>query len=195
MPKPPRRDEQKLLMDADKVLRFEGVLADDVEENENRKFVIAVSLGDDSVGVWELKQRNSGHSEGKFASRSRKKNPATGTWFKAVDFYIGALLSINASPFRLTGADEKALSYMEEHPEQFAVADVQVILQKIQPLASWLQKQEGMVSGAQLAAAAEGHGAPLHAHEILTLSRSFGHYVYSLSDTAVDAGKLLEALG
>lgn len=195
MPKPPRRDEQKLLVDADKVLRFEGVLADDVEENENRKFVIAVSLGDDSVGVWELKQRNSGHSEGKFASRSRKKNPATGTWFKAVDFYIGALLSINASPFRLTGADEKALSYMEEHPEQFAVADVQVILQKIQPLASWLQKQEGMVSGAQLAAAAEGHGAPLHAHEILTLSRSFGHYVYSLSDTAVDAGKLLEALG
>ena len=34
-----------------KVLRFEGVLADDVEENENRKFVIAVSLGDDSVGA------------------------------------------------------------------------------------------------------------------------------------------------
>lgn len=33
------------------VLRFEGVLADDVEENENRKFVIAVSLGDDGVGV------------------------------------------------------------------------------------------------------------------------------------------------
>ena len=27
---------------------------------------------------------------------------------RAVDFYIGALLSINASPFLLTGADDKA---------------------------------------------------------------------------------------
>ena len=39
------------LLGPTKVLRFEGVLADDVEENENRKFVIAVSLGDDSVGA------------------------------------------------------------------------------------------------------------------------------------------------
>jgi len=195
MPKPPRRDEQKLLVDADKVLRFEGVLADDVEENENRKFVIQVSLGDDSVGVWELKQRNSGHSEGKFASKSRKKNPATGTWFKAVDFYIGALLSINASPFLLTGADDKALCYMEEHPDQFAVANVQLALQKIQSLTSWLQKRDGMISGATLQQAAEDHGAPLKDHEVLTLSRSFGKYVYALSEAEVDVAQLLEALG
>jgi hypothetical protein len=32
-----------------------------------------------------------------------------------VDFYIGALLSINASPFRLTGADEKA-AWLMVHP-------------------------------------------------------------------------------
>lgn len=82
MAKPPRRDEQKLLAEADKALRFEAVLADDVEENENRKFVLQISISDDAVGVWELKQRNSGHSEGKFASKSRKKNPETGTFFK-----------------------------------------------------------------------------------------------------------------
>ena len=37
------------------VLRFEALLADDVEENENRKFVVAIYLGDDSVGVSRLR--------------------------------------------------------------------------------------------------------------------------------------------
>ena len=110
---------------------------------------------------------------------------------RAVDFYIGALLSINASPFLLTGADDKAhiqlqmirdnrsthstpphvqaLCYMEEHPDQFAVAnaagwqdfpvvlretwprcEVQLALQKIQSLTSWLQKRDGMISGLDL---------------------------------------------
>lgn len=48
-----------VLLGPTKVLRFEGVLADDVEENENRKFVIAVSLGDDSVGAaWPGNRRS-----------------------------------------------------------------------------------------------------------------------------------------
>ncbi|CAK9046383.1 unnamed protein product [Durusdinium trenchii] len=195
MPKPPRRDVQKLLVDADKVLRFEGVLADDVEENENRKFVIAICLGDDSVGVWELKQRNSGHSEGKFASKSRKKNPATGTWFRPADFFIGASLLINSSPFRLTGADEKALCYMEEHPDQFPVADVNAAVQKTRAISGWLQEQSGIVGGEELQRAAEEGGVPLNEHEILTLSRGFGRHVLRVSDAAVDASKLLEALG
>ncbi|CAE7679304.1 efhc2 [Symbiodinium sp. CCMP2456] len=125
--KPPRRDEQKELADADKVLRFEAVLADDVEENETRRFVVAIWLGDDSVGVWEIKQRNSGHSAGKFASKSRKKNPATGKWFKPEEFYIGATVAISASPFHLTGADEKALCYMEENSAQFVVSNASAI--------------------------------------------------------------------
>ncbi|CAJ1378512.1 unnamed protein product [Effrenium voratum] len=194
MPKQPRRDEQKLLVDADKVLRFEALLADDVEENENRKFVVAIYLGDDSVGVWELKQRNSGHSEGKFASKSRKKNPATRTWFKAVDFYVGAEVSINASPFLLVGADDKALSYMEEHPDQFEVSNVSAVVGKLQSLKGWLQKQSGQISGAELQRAAQDSGLSLCAHEVLTLSRAFGRNVYVVAEAAVDASQLLGAL-
>mmetsp|Transcript_51051 Transcript_51051/g.118951 ORF Transcript_51051/g.118951 Transcript_51051/m.118951 type:complete len:628 (-) Transcript_51051:76-1959(-) len=192
--KPPRRDEQKELADADKVLRFEAVLADDVEENENRRFVVAIWLGDNSVGVWELKQRNSGHAEGKFASKSRKKNPATGTWFQPADFYVGATVAINASPFRLNGADEKALCFMEENCAQFPMANVNTVLAKVQPLKEPLQQRTGFVSCADLQKIAQEAGLPLSEHEVLTLSRRFGKYVWITSKAAVDAAKLAEAL-
>lgn len=57
------------------------------------RFIVAVFVADDSVGVWELKLRNSGHGEasarlpevemrqGKWANKARRKNPATGSWF------------------------------------------------------------------------------------------------------------------
>jgi len=193
--KPPRRDEQKELADADKVLRFEAVLADDVEENETRRFVVAIWLGDDSVGVWEIKQRNSGHSAGKFASKSRKKNPATGKWFKPEEFYIGATVAISASPFHLTGADEKALCYMEENSAQFVVSNVDAILVKLRDLKEHLQKQSGFVSGADLKRMAEDRGLSLCEHEVLTLSRRFGTYVWIFGKSGVDAAKLAQALG
>ena len=60
-----------------------------------RRFIVAVFMADDSVGVWELKLRNSGHGEarmavhralewhqGKWANKARRKNPATGRWFE-----------------------------------------------------------------------------------------------------------------
>ena len=130
---------------------------------------------------------------------------------RAVDFYIGALLSINASPFLLTGADDKArvqlqiitddMSPQQSSPCAGAVlhggapgpissckcrlvagfsmilwvfpwvlreecasllhrnagrngpvfrCEVQLALQKIQSLTSWLQKCDGMISGRDL---------------------------------------------
>ncbi len=58
-------------------------------------------LANDTVCIWEQKNRNSGQTEGKFAERGRKKNPATNTWYKPSDFYIGAVLTIQAVPFEI----------------------------------------------------------------------------------------------
>lgn len=121
-PRPPRRDINKMMNEAGKVLRFEGVMATEKAEDANRRFVIAVHLADDGVAVWEKRQRNSGHAEGKFALKSRKKNPATGTWFKPEDFFVGARVEINGMPFELSAADEATERYFDEeyarqHPE------------------------------------------------------------------------------
>lgn len=62
-PRPPQRDMKRLIADADKVMRFEAKLANNIPQDEKRRFIVAVFMADDSVGVWELKSRNSGHDE------------------------------------------------------------------------------------------------------------------------------------
>merc|ERR1719456_563340 len=108
---------------SDQVLRYEACMANSLPEDEKRTFIIGVFLADDSVAVWELRQRNSGHSEGKFAERSKKSNRATGSTFKPQDFFVGADVEINAVPFHILKADEYTLRYMEEHADTFQMAN------------------------------------------------------------------------
>eukprot|EP00931_Biecheleriopsis_adriatica_P081804 TRINITY_DN5513_c0_g1_i4.p1 TRINITY_DN5513_c0_g1~~TRINITY_DN5513_c0_g1_i4.p1 ORF type:complete len:629 (-),score=137.74 TRINITY_DN5513_c0_g1_i4:75-1961(-) len=193
-PRVPRKDIHKLLLNADKILRFEAVIVNGVFEDENRKFIVGLYQADDSVGVWELKQRNSGHAEGKFASKSKKKNPATGTWFKASDFYVGAIVEVNATPLHLVGADEAALHYMEEHPEEFHVADVGRVLSKLAGLRGHLSKQGGRIECAALQKdAATRFGIELVDHELITLARKFGKYEPGENIAYVDASAILTA--
>merc|ERR1711870_185278 len=101
------------MVHSDKMMRFEATIANGTTEDKNRIFIVIMYLADDTVGVWEKRQRNSGHAEGKFALRSKKKNAATGTWFQPSDFYVGATVEINSTPFLLRDADEGTLKYME----------------------------------------------------------------------------------
>eukprot|EP00448_Togula_jolla_P000404 CAMPEP_0170614838 /NCGR_PEP_ID=MMETSP0224-20130122/25017_1 /TAXON_ID=285029 /ORGANISM="Togula jolla, Strain CCCM 725" /LENGTH=521 /DNA_ID=CAMNT_0010940529 /DNA_START=115 /DNA_END=1680 /DNA_ORIENTATION=+ len=106
-PRQPRLDVNKL-MSEDRSLRFEALIEGASEEDEDRRFVIQLRLADNYVGVWEMRQRNSGHTEGKFAQLSRKKNPATGKWFEPEDFRVGEIIEVNAVPFKLLKADESS---------------------------------------------------------------------------------------
>lgn len=133
-PKPPRQDLLKLMTNSDKVLRFEARMDNGLLEDRARKFVLGVFLSDDSVAVWEIRQRNSGHAEGKFAERSRKKNPATFSWFSPGDFFVGASITISSCPFFVYRADEYTLKFMESYPEVFPQADIQSIASKIRAL-------------------------------------------------------------
>jgi len=185
-PRPPRRDINKLMTDADKVMRFQGQMLNDQAQDKHRKFVVACYPADDSVGVWELKQRNSGHSEGKFALKSKKRNPATGKWFKCQDFYVGAAVEINSTPFFLVGADEGTLRFMEECKEEFPLADIGLIAKKLGGIegelakvnAISIQNLQSMVGGAILQ------------HELLTIQRACP----CAEDGNIDTGKLLEAM-
>mmetsp|Transcript_6479 Transcript_6479/g.11952 ORF Transcript_6479/g.11952 Transcript_6479/m.11952 type:complete len:647 (+) Transcript_6479:118-2058(+) len=175
-PRPPRRDILKLMNQQGKVLRFFGQMANDREEDARRRFIVAIYLSDDSVGVWELRQRNSGHAEGKFALKTRKKNPATGTWFTPMDFQIGKIVTVNATPFFLLRADDATLKFMEANPQVFPAADVQQIAARLQPLAESLAANGGPTMEPEDLRrwAQESLGVEIGPHELVTLRRACG---------------------
>lgn len=174
-PRPPRQDVRRLLEDSNKVMRFEAHLVTGRTEDANRRFIVAVNVADKGVTVWETRQRNSGHAEGKFAQKSKKKNPATGTWFKPSDFYVGATLEINAAPFHLVKADEVTMRHMEQHTSEFPVAHAALTASKLTGLRDDLTQAGETISLEELAGLAEARlGVALVDHELISLARAFG---------------------
>lgn len=169
-PKPPRKDLIKLMSHSEKVLRFEAKMANQLPEDSSRKFIIGCFLADDSVAVWELRQRNSGHSEGKFAERSRKINPATGQSFKPQDFFVGADVVINSVPFSIHRADEYSLRFMEAHTDQFPMADPMKVAVKIAAVKGSIGPGP-TVSPDQLISAATAAGVAFSDQELITVLR------------------------
>jgi len=178
-PRAPRRDINKLMGDQGKVLRFQGQMLNGKTEDANRRFVVAIYLADDMVGVWELRQRNSGHAEGKFAFKSKKKNPATGTWFNPQDFQIGETVQINCMPFKLLRGDDSTLKYMEKYCHEFPSADIRVIGAKLiglqGDLAAKLAGEIAEITPEEMCRLAEDNlGVQLNPHEVVTLRRACG---------------------
>jgi hypothetical protein len=193
-PRAPRRDINKLMGDQGKVLRFQGQMMNGKMEDQNRRFVVAIYLADDSVGVWELRQRNSGHTEGKFAEKSKKKNPATGTWFTPTDFQIGGVVEVNSTPFRLLRGDAATLSYMEKYCQYFPMADLRLIGNKLIGLQDdFAVRGDTMTPDDVSKLAEEKLGVTLDPHEMVTLRRACGEMQERLDDTPDDAFDAAEA--
>jgi hypothetical protein len=171
-PKPPRKDLLKLMTNSDRVLRFEAKMGNGLPEDKARTFVIGVFLADDTVGVWEPRKRNSGHTEGKWAERSKKRNPATGDWFKPVDFFVGAGVEINGCPFVIAKADEYTLKYMEQNPEVFGKAGIAEVAAKISGLKA-VPEFTGMIKPDDLRALAQAKlGYTLADQELIAILRA-----------------------
>merc|ERR1712224_475440 len=130
-PQVPKQDLVKLTTLDGKILRFEARCANYQVEDEDRKFIIGFFCANDTVACWELRQRNSGFAEGKFAERGRKRNEATGEWYKPQDLFVGAEVAISSMPMIITRADEYTLKYLEENAHNFPMSNVDMILQKI----------------------------------------------------------------
>mmetsp|Transcript_3328 Transcript_3328/g.7418 ORF Transcript_3328/g.7418 Transcript_3328/m.7418 type:complete len:471 (-) Transcript_3328:16-1428(-) len=196
-PRPPRKDEIKLMSQEGQALRFEGRMANGVADDSARRFVVAVYVSDDSVCVWEKKQRNSGYSSGKFALKSKKRTP-DGTWYKAQDFFLGAVVVINAMPFHLLNADDATISYMEAHKDEYPVSDERLILSKIRQAKSAIQEACGKgpdrATLEELANLTYAAGLDLSSHELLTLIRKYGQQDGFEPDGTIQLSKLAALL-
>ena len=145
LPKPPQRDFIKF-MEKDRsglnsnVLRFVATLKTENPVDAGRKFIVSFFLSDDTVAVFEPPQRNSGVIGGKFLERGRIQKPnqamfksELSEYYVAKDIYIGAECTFNDHVFIIEDADEYAMQYMEARPNEFNVANVDAILEKVRP--------------------------------------------------------------
>ncbi|EDV98296.1 EF-hand domain-containing family member C2 [Drosophila grimshawi] len=137
-PKAPQADFKKLMKYDGCILRFGAKLMSIIKENCERSFVVSYYLADDTVQIYEVARRNSGFMGGEFLKRARvalpgqeKFSSARPEYYRANDFYIGSRLNLKDHIFHIISADEFTLLYMEQHPNEFPVADIRSIMQRI----------------------------------------------------------------
>ncbi|KAH0785038.1 EF-hand domain-containing family member C2 isoform X2 [Histomonas meleagridis] len=130
-PKPAPKDQVKLVTKMGQVLRFNAKMITRNTVDASRRFIITFYLSDDTLQIFEPQQRNSGIIGGKFLQRAKMKNIDTNEYFKAQDFEVGKVITVNNIKFQLLEATEYALSYMEADPDNFPQADLFEIVNKL----------------------------------------------------------------
>jgi len=174
-PVQPKRDLQKMMILGGEVLRFEAKLVNGQPEDECRTFIIGYYPADDELAVWELQQRNSGFTGGRFCEKGRYTNPDTLKRFRLADLPVGRTVMIKSHPLLIIRADERCLQYCENNPDQFPWADLGRVAQKLAPLKDVPELQdEAGVDPDILKYLAPNMGIDLIDHEIITLLRSCG---------------------
>jgi len=61
------------------------LLSENKEDNE-RQFIISFFCGDDNIMVYEIADKNSGLTKGKFMEKLKHKSPITGKFYTEKDF-------------------------------------------------------------------------------------------------------------
>jgi hypothetical protein len=85
-------------------------------------------LVDDTIAIFEKAEANSGFGAGKFLERGPQKN-ADGAPVLATQLYVGAVVTLRSFQFRIVGADDFALNFMEENG--FACSNAEGILARL----------------------------------------------------------------
>jgi len=194
VPKPPPKDLAKLMVNSNKILRYETVPMNGLPEDAARSFVIWYYLMDDSIMVIENKVRNSGVWEGKFRERDNFGDRVMNTDvypprpFTPADFFVGQHVTISALPMRITRADEYTLKYMEQNPHVWPMAGASNVASKFAGLD--LAKCPAKLTPDELRAmVGQQLGFELLDHELITLLRSCG--TPDSADINMDAVKAL----
>ncbi|XP_058514978.1 EF-hand domain-containing family member C2 [Ochotona princeps] len=146
IPTPPRKNFLKS-MEGDSygnisnTLRFFAKLETDRIPEDDRIFVLAYYLGDDTISVFEPLERNSGFTGGMFLKRSRVKKPGQevfksepSVYIKSEELYIGVTVNVNGYLFKLLNADEFTLKYMEKNSDRFPYSNLELALKKMKEL-------------------------------------------------------------
>lgn len=112
MPKVPKTDFKKLLSLDGVNLRFLARFVNPSRVDANRGFIITYYLANDTFQSFEKFERNSGFVGGKFLERDRVKNPLTGEWYRASDFYVGARIQVNKFEFEIIDCDQYTAKFV-----------------------------------------------------------------------------------
>eukprot|EP00698_Gefionella_okellyi_P017111 TRINITY_DN4961_c0_g1_i1.p1 TRINITY_DN4961_c0_g1~~TRINITY_DN4961_c0_g1_i1.p1 ORF type:complete len:564 (+),score=138.45 TRINITY_DN4961_c0_g1_i1:103-1794(+) len=181
-PKAPRKDFRKYIENDGKVLRYGAKLATTRPEDLDRRFIVSYYLADDTVQVFEPPRRNSGITGGKFLERSKIN-------YRPADFFIGAEVTFFRRPFVLFDADEYALNYMENLPEQFPQSDAKLVFGRLKKQVA--ANKNALLDLPEQAAADEARrvlesaGAQLTDQELVTVLRR-----YDSGDRVIDLSRL-----
>ena len=116
MPKVPKRDLKKLMENDGIILRFQTQFVNPTAEDADRIFIISFYAADDTIGIYEKFQRNSGFVGGKFLERCKIVNPDTQAYYKLEDFTIGNIVTVNKYKFHVQGTDAYTQKYLDAHP-------------------------------------------------------------------------------
>lgn len=136
MPKVPKRNFKKLMENDGINLRFLAKFVNPAPEDLERLFIITYYMADDTLGIFEKFQRNSGFIGGKFLERSRVKNPDTKEYYKAEDFQVSNRLNINRQIFELIEVDKFTENFMKSNPQVFNAAPTQSAPQEAEKIPS-----------------------------------------------------------
>lgn len=118
LPDKPKKNFFKYVDNDQKVLRFTARFNTQVYEDMDRRFIISFFLADDTLGIFEPAQKNSGIMEGKFLERRKYKNKHNGDKFiTPSDIVIGGDVVINSYSFHILSCDEFTQNYLEGHME------------------------------------------------------------------------------
>ena len=116
LPDKPKKDFFKYV-DKDKmVLRYTARFNTQVPEDVDRRFIISFYLADDTLGIFEPSQKNSGIQPGKFLERRKYKNKHNGDKFIIPsDLVVGGDVVINSYSFHILSTDEYTDKYLGDH--------------------------------------------------------------------------------
>jgi len=96
-----------------------------------RDFMITWFMEDETVVVYEPPQRNAGVIGGKFLSRRRLRNPATGDFFRDADFVIGSEIQLGGHRFHLYDAEGFTKKLLKGEAKVWGSSDVKFVLNNL----------------------------------------------------------------
>jgi hypothetical protein len=135
IPKVPRRDFHKIMYNDKKKLGFTAMLNNAREEDVNRRFIFQFDLQDDSLGIHEPPQRNSGIVGGRFLEKKVHLNQKTGRLFTPEDLLPGSVVQILNHEFLMLDMDEGTRKMMQAEatgvPQTQGKAVLEPILEKL----------------------------------------------------------------
>uniref|UniRef100_A0A8P0S828 EF-hand domain containing 1 n=1 Tax=Canis lupus familiaris TaxID=9615 RepID=A0A8P0S828_CANLF len=149
IPKAPKKDVIKMLVNDNKVLRYLAALESPIPEDKDRRFVFSYFLASDMISIFEPPVRNSGIIGGKYLGRTKVAKPSSTAedpiYYGPTDFFIGAVIEVFGHRFIILDTDDYVLKYMENNAAQYspeALLSIRNRIQKQEAPAPELEKEK-----------------------------------------------------